>query len=375
MAQTLLASAWSAVSALLAFRLLMPYAFVGPGLLDVGLNGNLVESLRSLAAASTGETDYPPGYQWSGRVVLWFPWKNMVLAGMGPALGIAAWAGWALGGWELAHSRRAEHLVPWLWVLTGFAWFGTRWVMTLRYFLPLYPVLCLYAALLVARAAGVRPDGGWRAPVNRGGRAAAAILAALVLAGTVLWAAAFTAIYRRPHSRITASRWIYEHAPPGATIAIEHWDDPLPLALDGLRPRGRYRFVELANYDDDSPAKLEALIVALDGADYVVLSSGRLVETIGRLPGRFPMTARYYRALLSGELGFALAADVASYPTLGGIALPDGWAEEAFTVYDHPRVRVFRKTAGWDPAAARRLLGEVDWSAIDLRPPRALRPG
>ena len=50
-------------------------------------------------------------------------------------------------------------------------------------------------------------------------RLAAVVALALVVAGTAAWAWAFTAIYRRPHSRVAASEWIVAHVPAGAAIA------------------------------------------------------------------------------------------------------------------------------------------------------------
>ena len=60
----------------------------------------------------------------------------------------------------------------------------------------------------------------------------------------MLWGWGFLAIYRRPLTRITASRWIYKNIPAGATVANEHWDDALPFSIDGkisFRPSGAYQ--------------------------------------------------------------------------------------------------------------------------------------
>jgi hypothetical protein len=47
-------------------------------------------------------------------------------------------------------------------------------------------------------------------------------------------------------------------------------------------------------------------------------------------------------------------------------------AEEAFTVYDHPKVMIFQKTSEYDPVKARAILGAVDYTqAIHVTPKRA----
>src|SRR5262249_27705773 len=88
-------------------------------------------------------------------------------------------------------------------------------------------------------------------------------------------------------------------------------------------------------------------------------------DSITRNPLRFPLTTRYYDALFAGELGFERVPEVASLPRLFGLsiddqALPaegqgvtardrhrDRAAEEAFSVYDHPTVFLFRKAPGY----------------------------
>ena len=77
---------------------------------------------------------------------------------------------------------------------------------------------------------------------------------------------------------------------------------------------------------------------------------------VTRVPAVFPMSIAYYRALFDGRLGFERAADFTSYPSLGPLRFPDDRAEEQFTVYDHPRVLLFRKTPAFSPAKARALL-------------------
>jgi YYY domain-containing protein len=372
--------ALAAVVALLVFRVLQPYTFQGPGLLGVTLNPAWVGSMRLVSELMSGARDFPPGHQWTNRTVLWFPWANMVVFGLGPALGLAAWGGWLLAGRDIwrGRDRAAGRVLLWAWVLVLFAYQGSQWVASMRYFLPIYPALALFAALLLARAwrAAREAGGGAGSRVARWRPAAAALLVALVVGGTLAWAWAFTSIYRRPHSRIEASRWIYANVPPATALAVEHWDDALPLRLSGASQSTLYRRLELANYAEDTPQKLDAMLATLDQAGYVILSSDRLADSIPRLPMRYPMTTRYYRALYSGELGFRQVAEFTAYPRLLGVELPDQGAEEAFSVYDHPRVRIFQKTEAWSPARARALLDQEDWEEIPrLRPREVERLG
>ncbi|HUE40130.1 MAG TPA: NHL repeat-containing protein, partial [Candidatus Binatia bacterium] len=276
--------------------------------------------------------------------------------GLGPAWGVAALAG--IVWWLTARARRLEGRV-WLegtvlaWGLLLFAYHATQFVTTGRYFLPIVPVLAVFAVWPLA----ARPT------------PARSAVAAGLIALTAAWAVAFTAIYRRPISRVEASRWIYRNVPAGATIANEHWDDGLPLAVDDF-PRGSYRGIELHLYDEDTVSKRSTLIDQLAQADYVILSSNRLYRSIPRTPWRYPLTRRYYELLFSGALGFRLERSFTSYPRLGALEIPDDEAEEAFTVYDHPHVLIFKKTSAFDRGAVERLLDAVPLSGIVHVAPR-----
>ncbi|MBN1246447.1 MAG: hypothetical protein JXC32_02260, partial [Anaerolineae bacterium] len=191
-----------------------------------------------------------------------------------------------------------------------------------------------------------------------------------------------------------------------AVVANEHWDDPLPLRMGGRdafwnwyqglssSPTG-----QMNNYDEDTVQKRFSLLAWLSEADYIVLSSNRLYASIPRLSQRYPLTTEYYRRLLDGSLGFELAATFVSYPRLGPCQFPDQEipfslmapaysdaapcsialppAEEAFSVYDHPTVLIFRKTPAFNVATAelllpRNLINEARWmtprEATEARP-------
>jgi len=171
-----------------------------------------------------------------------------------------------------------------------------------------------------------------------------------------------------------------------SVIGNEHWDDGLPLRVDGRDGFGMYKGVEIHNYAEDDPGKFSNMIAWLTQADYLVLSSNRLYGSIPRLPMRYPMTSEYYRALFDGRLGFEKAAEFSSYTNLGPFWFPDQEstealgvpnpfdqlpgrinapvppAEEAFSVYDHPRVVIFRKTDAFSPQKAAQVLGQFDLS-------------
>jgi YYY domain-containing protein len=152
----------------------------------------------------------------------------------------------------------------------------------------------------------------------------------------------------------------------GATIATEgQWDDPVPLQQAGYNVWGAlYQPLELNMAWGDVPEKQARMQYILDHTDYLTISSNRFYDSLRRNPQRWPMTLAYYDALFSGELGFERIADFSSRPNLGPVEFSDGGFEEAWTVYDHPRVMIFRKTADYDPARTAAVLDSVDLNSV-----------
>ena len=181
----------------------------------------------------------------------------------------------------------------------------------------------------------------------------------------------------------------------GTPIANEgDWDDSLPLRLGsydgfgGIYPTG----LNFNMYWDDNPEKLARFERILDEAEYILITSSRQWGSLPRLPERFPLVTQYYRHLIGcpaeqsiewcynvaqvgdfqGNLGFELVKVFQSEPTLGPLRVNTQFAEEAFTVYDHPKVFVFRKTGDYDSQRVSSILGEVDFTrVIRITPKRA----
>jgi YYY domain-containing protein len=154
----------------------------------------------------------------------------------------------------------------------------------------------------------------------------------------------------------------------GSSIATEGvWDDPVPFNTAPYAFsiwEAQYSGYELNMVWEDLPEKRALLQHILDHTDYITISSNRFYATLNRNPQRWPMTVDYYEALFGGELGFELIGDFASRPALGPIEFFDDTAEEAWTVYDHPRVFIFRKTSDYSPERTASILGQANLDGV-----------
>jgi hypothetical protein len=236
-----------------------------------------------------------------------------------------------------------------VWIVFSIVYFGGQFSKFTRYYLPATPFLCLCAAWflhhLATRSTTSTHTVDDRTSFNR-------TLPALCLGLTTLWGLAVTSIYARPHPRVAATQWILANVPPGTVVANETaWDDALPAggsaSLENL---------DLKLYDADNEEKRLHMLDTLDRAQWIFISSQRAWQSIPRVPQKWPLTTEYYRALFDGYLGFEPVKEWANYPQLFGLSVRDEKFEEALSVYDHPRVVLFRKTPEWSRAKAEKIL-------------------
>ena len=233
--QALLYLALAAVVSLIAFRLFQPYAFSGPGFFGLKPNPHWVANIREQRIQAAGDVDFPPAMQWARRPV-WFSAQNMLLWGLGLPLGVLAWAGFFWAGWRMLTDRNDQrlewqrHALLWGWTGAYFIWQSLQFNPTMRYQLPIYPSLAIFAGwALVAlydrkkEAANLEDHPSEQAPSGRPfwPQLLSLAVGVAVLAGTFAWAYAFTRIYARPITRVEASRWIYQNVPGPMNIRIE----------------------------------------------------------------------------------------------------------------------------------------------------------
>ncbi len=244
-------------------------------------------------------------------------------------LGIAALGGMVKKtGWKKFLEENKS-----VWVIVLMACFvipfGMYSVKFMRYLLPIYPGLALLGGL--GLSSYWKFDGKVKNIYIVG--------TALLILMSVLWTGAFMSMYQRENTRLTASKWMWNNLDRGAVLAIEHWDDALPI------PPWHSKFsqVSLALYESDTREKWSIISMQLERADAIVIASNRLYAPLMRLDEHYPVGGQYYQKLFDGELGFELSLEATNYPRIWGYEIVDDEADESFHVYDHPRVMVFVK--------------------------------
>ena len=225
---------------LLVFRIFQPMAFSGPGFFGIAPNEAWVANLRELQTQTNGDVDFPPALQWARRPV-WFAWENMVRWGMGLPFGLLSWAGYLWIGWRMIMGEWRQHILLWGWTTLIFVWQSLIFNPSMRYQLPIYPVLAIFAAWVVLRlysrgktrvkdyshpsSSRIKDandeEGIYKSKSDNLFRFLAIALGGIALITTAIYAFSFSNIYTRPITRIDAARWIYQNIPGPVDLQIQ----------------------------------------------------------------------------------------------------------------------------------------------------------
>ena len=303
------------------------------------VTGPMSGGVRAIWAAQF--TNIQPRLFWFTNVLWW---------GLGPAFEI--WAllgiGWLL--WRRDRLALMAVAFPVVYYIVA----GRTALPFARYGVPLVPSLAVVAG---AFSADLMRQTGWR-------RRAALAATAVVVALTVLYAAAYMNVFIKPDSRLTASEYLRRRVPEGSRILVEPSHNIPPTGSYLTHPsfhidyvmwgpeserHDYYRLYGLDTYRylyDQRPSpeeKRDYISRRLALADYIVMDD-TFLQFYQHLPAdEHGVVKQYYEDLFAGRLGFELRRSFKVYPKLGPFEINDDAAELSFRLFDHPRVFVFAR--------------------------------
>jgi len=223
-----------------------------------------------------------------------------------------------------------------LWAAGYFVFLSGTYLKFIRYSALLSPFIALFAAVFL-----------WDVRTSLPGKLTGISLILL----QSIWAIMFFHIYLVPHTSTAAAAWIAAHVPDRSVILREEWNSIIPFTTTPLSEK-QFGFYTFNAYVPDSPDKMSALNTMLKSTQIIVLESPKVKNTVTRLSGRYPETARFYTDLENGALGFEKVAVFTSYPALGPLTVNDSTAEETWSVFDHPAITVYARHGVCTPDAA-----------------------
>lgn len=264
------------IATFVAFRIFNPYAFEGPGFFGILPNERWLDNISSGSYGVSGLQDSPPNFQWLARPPYIYPLKDMLLWTMGIGFGVIGWFGFLWSAYRLIRNRKGAiaNIALLAWVGVYFGWMGRIWVMTPRYYLPIYGALAVLAGwaiwelyqhaqrgnrdllitrLLMGLFAAIFGIVGWYQALNGVSDATsitsigisaillvlailplfnkqrAIILGGFVVLFSILWGLMFGNVYRNQTTLVQGSRYIFEQVPGDFAMKIDGTDESVPL--------------------------------------------------------------------------------------------------------------------------------------------------
>ncbi|MBN1169140.1 glycosyltransferase family 39 protein [Candidatus Woesebacteria bacterium] len=207
-----------------------------------------------------------------------------------------------------------------------------------RFIAPTFPYFAIFSALLISK-------------VNKINKKAGIFLAGLSMTSVIIWGISFFAIYIKPDVRVQATAWAQNNIPANSYILTET-GNILEAPLKGNYTKIPFDFYHL----DEDPSLQDRLATELVKSDYFIIQSRRMF--MDHSEKDFPLTYNFYNKLVNCNLGFEKIKTFTSFPTvpLINISLNDETAEETWSVFDHPVIRIYKKTVNYDEETYKRIL-------------------
>ncbi|OGE70975.1 hypothetical protein A2617_01165 [Candidatus Daviesbacteria bacterium RIFOXYD1_FULL_41_10] len=260
--------------------------------------------------------------QFIDTIPVLFQFEKIYPYALGPALLVSGLTGFFLMAYSILKPTRNRifylslvtcHLSLFLTSAFLFA----KWT---RFSSPIFPFFAIFSAFFLFKLSALKSQ-----TIHY-------TLYAILLIPSLLWTLAFFSIYLRDDVRVTANKWLEENTALDATFLVEGGN-----TVDVPLYRGQKLSLDFYQFESN-PVWQEAVYNGLISSDYFIVESRRVFANHQRLPKLFPRTAAFYDDLFSGKSGFKEIKRFTSYPLF-----PDENAEETWSVFDHPVIRIFKK--------------------------------
>lgn len=230
------------------------------------------------------------------------------------ALGVPVFALFIISFFVLPYSRKNNFLrFSFLAIFIPWSLAYTKWT---RFMSPFFPLMVIFVAVFISRLPR------WLGYV---------LVSICILPGIF-----FMNVYTSQDVRFEASKWMAKNIPPKSYILQETANVvDLPLFLETWNVESRtYKNISFNFYELDADPKLQnELKLHIRKADYIIIPSRRIF--MNHSAKDYPILSKYYSDLFSGKLGFKKEAEFRT--------LNDEEAEETWTVFDHPVIRIFKR--------------------------------
>ena len=315
----------AAVTALFAVIIVQPNLVVRPDLLFLA---NTFRDLSLTVLFARGEILQPWTLIDYHALPYIYHWTDLLPLAVGAV-------GTVFGAVSILYAVRvggSAHLALFMWLVLYFLQFGGLLAKSVRYILPMVPVIAILSADLLARVRAKRQLLG-------------VLLIAVVILPTAVTGISFGRVYTETDSRLRAARWIERQIPSGSSVGVEGGGFPLHSLLSESRIEKTW--LDLPQIFYTSPyllcgTRLDLLRQRLAKMDFLAVVDANRMAQYRAVPDLFPVVAGFYERLIDERLGFELVKRYKVSPGLFGMRFDDSRSEPSFIGYDHPAVLIYR---------------------------------
>lgn len=232
----------------------------------------------------------------------------------------------------LLFKKRVILLVPILFLAATFFSQSFLYVKWIRYYIPTLAFIYLFVSIFLVSLMNNR---------NRKIEITGKVLTILLIIISIIYALSyFKTVLLDTDSRVSAAEWASKNISGDAMILSEVYDM-------GIVPFNQYfNNIELFNFYEleNDPAILSELSSRVEGAEYIIIPSQRLIESRLNNPLTFPKGYLFYRSLTDKNQFsriYKTPCDIFCLILYNGN--PAGSYEQTANVFDRPQVQIFKK--------------------------------